>query len=249
MSKKTANLSFIDKTNVYVSECLSTNDFLTQLTKKSNLSQGSYVITDFQTKGRGQRKNKWESEKGKNLLFSILMKPNFSLRDQFKLHIIVSLSIKNALKKIGLKKVKIKWPNDIYINDKKISGILIENQIFKNIIKQSIIGIGININQIKFHDPKATSVFNEMNIKFDVSDILKLLINSIENDFQDLDRDMDELINLYKRELYMFDRIQNFVFKNKKLKGRIIDVNKDGRIIMDVNKKKEKYDFGALRFI
>ena len=88
-----------------------------------------------------------------------------------------------------------------------------------------------------------------MNIKFDVSDILKLLINSIENDFQDLDRDMDELINLYKRELYMFDRIQNFVFKNKKLKGRIIDVNKDGRIIMYVNKKKEKYDFGALRFI
>ena len=88
-----------------------------------------------------------------------------------------------------------------------------------------------------------------MNIKFDVSDILKLLINSIENDFQDLDRDMDELINLYKRELYMFDRIQNFVFKNKKLKGRIIDVNKDGRIIMDVNKKKEKYDSGALRFI
>ncbi len=249
MSKKTANLPFKDKTNVYVSECLSTNDFLTQLTKKSNLCEGSYVITDFQSKGRGQRNNKWESQKGENLLFSILIKPNISLKNQFKLHVIVSLSIQNTLKKIGLEKVKIKWPNDIYINDKKISGILIENQIFKNVIKKSIIGIGININQIKFNDPKATSVFNEMNIKFDISDILKQLIDSIENDFQDIHKDMDELITLYKRELYKFDRNQNFIYKNEKLKGRIIDVNKDGRIIIDVNKKKEIYDFGAIRFL
>ena len=90
MCKKTANSLFKDKTNIYVSECLSTNDFLTHLTKKNNLGEGTTVMTDYQVKGKGQRNNMWESKKKKNLLFSLLLKPDIPLSDQFKLHIIIS---------------------------------------------------------------------------------------------------------------------------------------------------------------
>ena len=131
MSKKPANNLFKDKTNVYVTECLSTNDFLMQLSLKNSIEEGSVVITDFQTKGKGQRNNFWSSNRQENLLFSFILFPKIKLSEQFILHIITSLSVYHSLKKIGLSNVKIKWPNDIYVNNKKICGILIENQIFK----------------------------------------------------------------------------------------------------------------------
>ena len=168
MCKKTANYLFKDKTNIYVSECLSTNDFLTHLTKKNNLGEGTTVMTDYQVKGKGQRNNMWESKKKKNLLFSLLLKPDIPLSDQFKLHIIISLAIKETLTKLDLRGVKVKWPNDIYINDKKISGILIESQIFNKKIKQVVIGIGLNINQNNFDDLNATSILKETGNKSDI---------------------------------------------------------------------------------
>ena len=119
MSKKAAKTLFKDKINIYVSECLSTNDFLIQFIKKNKNEGGISVISDFQIKGKGQRKNTWYSEKGKNLLFSFLIKPNLHVKDQFKLHIITSLSLIKTLHKFGLKNIKVKWPNDIFILEKK----------------------------------------------------------------------------------------------------------------------------------
>ncbi len=131
MSKKPAKNLFEDKTNVYVTECLSTNDFLIQLLSKNKLEEGSVVLADFQTKGKGQRNNSWSSNREENLLFSFLLFPKIELSKQFVLHIITSLSVYNVLKEIGLTNIKIKWPNDIYVNNKKICGILIESQIFQ----------------------------------------------------------------------------------------------------------------------
>ncbi len=96
MSKKPAKNLFEDKTNVYVTECLSTNDFLIQLLLKNKIKEGSMVRADFQTKGKGQRNNSWESKRGKNLLFSFVLFPEIKLSDQFLLHIITSLSIYNV---------------------------------------------------------------------------------------------------------------------------------------------------------
>ena len=93
MSKKPANNLFKDKTNVYVTECLSTNDFLMQLSLKNSIEEGSVVITDFQTKGKGQRNNFWSSNRQENLLFSFILFPKIKLSEQFILHIITSLSV------------------------------------------------------------------------------------------------------------------------------------------------------------
>ena len=143
MSKYIANNIFNDKISVYVTECLSTNDFLTNLLKRNKINEGTSVRTDYQIKGKGQRDNKWLSEKNSNILFSFLLSPKIKVENQFYLHIVISIAIVKCLKKIGID-CKIKWPNDVLYNNSKISGILIENTLTAR--KQfSIIGIGINI--------------------------------------------------------------------------------------------------------
>ena len=249
MRKKSANSSFKDKTNIYVSECLSTNDFLTQLSRKNNLVEGSYVLTDYQLSGRGQRNNNWESERGKNLLFSLLLKPDIPLSDQFKLHIIISLAIKETLTKLDLKDVKVKWPNDIYINDKKISGILIESQIFNKKIKQVIIGIGLNINQNNFFDLNATSILKESGNESDIKHIRNLLNAEIEKRYLDISESIEELKLEYIANLYKLNTDQNFANYKNVFIGRIVDVDNDGRIIIKVNGNREKFDFGSVRLL
>ena len=249
MCKKTANSLFKDKTNIYVSECLSTNDFLTHLTKKNNLGEGTTVMTDYQVKGKGQRNNMWESKKKKNLLFSLLLKPDIPLSDQFKLHIIISLAIKETLTKLDLRGVKVKWPNDIYINDKKISGILIESQIFNKKIKQVVIGIGLNINQNNFDDLNATSILKETGNESDIKHVRNLLNTAIEKRYLDITKNIEELKLEYIANLYKLNTDQNFANNKNIFIGRIVDVDNDGRIIIKVNGNREKFDFGSVRLL
>ena len=128
-------------------ELTSTNDQAFMLLKTINPVEGTVIYADFQKAGRGQKDNKWESEKGKNLLLSIILYPT-SIRpeDQFYLSMAVSLGICDFIDSF-FPGSKIKWPNDIYINDDKIAGILIENSVMGETIESTIAGIGININQ------------------------------------------------------------------------------------------------------
>ena len=248
MSKKVAKTLFKDKINIYVSECLSTNDFLTQFIKKNNNEEGVSVISDFQIKGRGQRNNTWYSEKGKNLLFSFFIKPKLSIQDQFKLHIITSLSIKKTLDKIGLANVKVKWPNDIYVNEKKISGILIESQLSNKKIAQSIIGIGLNVNQKNFNQLNATSIINELNHEYDLNKVLKIFCSFFEKEYIDISKNINSLKETYKNSLYGLNKTSKFYHKSTMHQGEIIDINSDGAIIIKVNDRKVKYYFGSISF-
>src|SRR5688572_32157531 len=145
---------------VFMPECHSTNDEASQLIESSdNVVEGTVVITNDQTSGRGQRGNTWISEPGKNLTFSLVMKPAFlSAQDQFLLNKAFSLGLYDYLHITLKATVKIKWPNDMLANDKKICGILIENQIQGQNIQHSVVGIGLNVNQENFSMPTATSM-------------------------------------------------------------------------------------------
>ena len=246
MSKKPANNLFKDKTNVYVTECLSTNDFLMQLSLKNSIEEGSVVITDFQTKGKGQRNNFWSSNRQENLLFSFILFPKIKLSEQFILHIITSLSVYHSLKKIGLSNVKIKWPNDIYVNNKKICGILIENQIFKKRIKKSILGIGININQKDFGNIKATSIYNEINKKTNRKEVLSLFKSYFSKEYNEMDSLNKES---YKKKLLGFNKILHYRSKENRFSGKIIDVKNDGKISLMINYKIKHFDFGSLELL
>ena len=129
------------------------------LLKKKKLLKGTIVYTNYQSAGQGQSGNKWESEDGKNLLISIVLFPSFiKPADQFHISMTISLGICDFLKRY-IPGCSIKWPNDIYVNNDKIAGILIENFILGNKIENTIAGIGLNINQDKFSGDAAKSGF------------------------------------------------------------------------------------------
>ncbi|MDR0845145.1 MAG: biotin--[acetyl-CoA-carboxylase] ligase [Tannerella sp.] len=136
---------------IHLHETASTNRYLQKWADTGEPESESVVITDFQTAGRGQPGNQWESESGKNLTFSTLLYPvHFTAQQPFLITELAALSVKYTLDHY-VPDITIKWPNDIYWKDKKICGILIENEITGNFITRSIIGIGMNLNQQTFH--------------------------------------------------------------------------------------------------
>lgn len=135
---------------IRLEETISTNQYMRQLLENGFLPEGSVVIADFQSAGKGQIGNHWESEKGRNLTFSILLYPDFLMANrQFLISQITALSVKETLDEY-VEDITIKWPNDIYWREKKICGMLIENDLAGQTLFSSILGIGININQEQF---------------------------------------------------------------------------------------------------
>ena len=154
----------------------STNSYLQNLLDKGEDVADNVVVTDFQTSGKGQGKNVWQSETGKNLLFSIALDMScLKAEDQFLLTQIVSVSMINVLKNyLPEENLFIKWPNDIYYKDKKIAGILIKNEIKGMMLGTSIIGIGLNVNQTTFDEnlPNPISMKMITGKDYDLEEIL-----------------------------------------------------------------------------
>jgi BirA family biotin operon repressor/biotin-[acetyl-CoA-carboxylase] ligase len=141
-----------------LAETGSTNNYLNALSRTESLEEFTVVTAGFQTAGNGQRGNSWESEAGKNLLFSMVMYPAFlEPRKQFLLSQVIALAVKEELDTFS-NGFSIKWPNDIYWHEKKICGVLIENDLLGDTIGKSIAGIGLNINQEQFHSPAPNPV-------------------------------------------------------------------------------------------
>jgi BirA family transcriptional regulator, biotin operon repressor / biotin---[acetyl-CoA-carboxylase] ligase len=164
----------IGKELIWLQKTDSTNQYLQDMLKKSKMPEGTMVIADEQTEGRGQRGNHWESSTGENLTFSFIIYPDFlELTNQFMLSKIIALALFDLL--IGYNEnVKIKWPNDIYIGKKKIAGILLENVIKGTKISNTIVGIGLNINQKIFPEalPFASSLSLETGYDYKLPTIL-----------------------------------------------------------------------------
>ena len=167
--------------------CHSTNDIATQMIQSGeNVFEGTVIVTDNQTAGRGQRGNAWEASVGENLTFSIIFKPNFlKASDQFQLNVAVSLGVFDFLSEFIDEGLTVKWSNDIYYEDKKMGGILIENTLQGYQIGHSVVGIGLNINQTQFANIRATSLRNitQNPQKYDLSEMLKKLLEYIEKNY------------------------------------------------------------------
>ena len=159
----------------------STNSYLQNLLDKGEDVADNVVVTDFQTSGKGQGRNIWQSEDGKNLLFSIALDMSFlKAEDQFLLTQMVSVAMINVLKKyLPEENLFIKWPNDIYFNDRKIAGILIKNEIRGIMLGTSIIGIGLNVNQTDFDESLPNPISMKMITGKDYD--LEMLLNEICN--------------------------------------------------------------------
>ena len=234
----------------------STNDYMIEQIRNGNINlEGTIVIADEQTSGKGMDINIWESEPGKNLTFSIFFKPDFLRADQqFLLNKSISLGVYDFIKSLVThQKVTIKWPNDIYVGDKKIAGILINNTIAGNELLYSVAGIGVNINQQKFPGSvrNPVSLLHALRKELDLKQVLHELLYWLENRYDQLLRGEFVQINeCYLESLYRVNELHFYRFKNKDLSARITGVSDFGHLQLttDDNQRLE-CDFKEIEFI
>jgi len=233
----------------------STNSYLKEMSKNKDLGKWTVVTADYQSQGRGQKGAVWQSDKGKNLICSILVRyDDFNAEDQFMINCAVSVGIYHYLRRYNLPKLAVKWPNDIMSVSKKLGGILIENTITANKISQSIIGIGININQINFPTdlPLAVSIKNITNIETPRDVFLQDLLNSIQNKFELIfEKKYQELWSEYDACLFRKDKPH--MFKNhrgEQFMGIIRGVSKQGMLLVErEDESRETYDFKEVSYL
>ncbi len=251
MYKIPANTLFIGQNQVFVPQCHSTNTLLAELVKNQDLMEGTVVITNNQTAGRGQRGNTWQAEPGKNLTFSLLLKPSFLLaKDQFYLTVVVSLAIRELLTSELQTPVKIKWPNDILVGDKKICGILIENTVGGDKLQQSIIGIGLNVNQDNFSIDKPTSMKLITDREFDLASVLNSLLVKLESNYLQLkEGNYHALRSEYLSHLYWINEERIFSSKGREFKGTITGVDEHGRLSISHSEKTVAFDLKDITFL
>lgn len=255
---------FIGKSIKYLPTCHSTNDWCAKLLENEFVSEGFTVYTSHQTHGKGQRGNNWESAKDKNITMSIVLKPDFiKASNQFQLNIAISLGIYAAISKFingffvenvafYYENLKVKWPNDIYFGKKKIGGILIENTIFGSNLSTSIVGIGLNINQLSFENDKANSIRNILEADYDVekSDLMTLIFEEIESYYLKLKSNKaTDFSTKYLSILFRINQWHNFRKNDKDFVGKIIGVNDYGRLKIETQKGVELFDFKEVEFV
>ena len=227
---------------VHIDETDSTNRWLREQGGEENM----VVWADYQTAGRGCGTNHWESERGKNLTFSMLLHPHdVPAQKQFRISRAISLAICKALgQHIG--DLSIKWPNDIYWRDGKIGGILIEVTLQGNKVKDCIIGIGLNINQHVFRSdaPNPVSMWQICEQETDCEQLLQEILQAFQEYMGKSNKDE------YQSMLYRRKGFHPYADKDGAFMAEIIDVEDDGHLLLrDDNGQLRRYAFKEVTFI
>ena len=217
---------------------------------KDLLADRTVYATDFQTAGKGQRGNGWESARAENLLFSILFKPtDIPATGQFIVSQAVTLGIADYIKGKGIT-ASIKWPNDIYVADRKICGILIENAVNGDSLVSSIVGIGFNLNQLSFSPdiPNPVSLSQLTDITYDLKDELMKLLRCI---FYEYDRRGAQTEQCYVASLYRLGQPHSYIdtASGETFTGTIRGVDGTARVIMDTEDGPKAFAFKEIQYI
>ena len=224
---------FVGKQSFELDEVASTNNYAAQLLQSSTVKEGAVISALYQTEGKGQRNNSWKSEKGLNLLLSYVFFPTFlPVKEQFMLSVCVADAIAAFIAEVSQIQAFVKWPNDIFVNDKKIAGILIENSLKGSQIVSAIVGIGVNVNQNDFEDLNyAISLQQLCKKQFDLNDLKNVLSNYLEASYLKLRAGKYlELLNAYNNKLYRKNEWHNFISNEVTSLFKILEVQSDGRL-------------------
>lgn len=255
MQNNTFSTLFIGQNCIKLSSVDSTNNFLKNLLSNSEpLAEGTVIMADEQFSGRGQQQTQWQSEPGKNLTFSCYLRPIFlNATQQFYLNMAVCLGVYSAFKSLYDVELDIKWPNDIYYKDKKLGGILIENVLQGIQIKQSIIGIGLNINQEQFPtelEVKATSLYQILQTDVQIMPILQELCKQIEvHYFKVKEGKFSWLKKHYLQKLYRFNVASYYRQNEEIVLAKIVDVQENGQLILNLDDRMISVGFKEIEFI
>lgn len=228
----------------------STNNYAAKLLQAGELSHGTVIMSGEQTAGRGQRGAVWAAEPYKNLIFTCFLEyDKLSVANHQSITQFVSLAINDLLSFFGIS-TSIKWPNDIVIGSKKIAGVLIENQLESTLLKSSIIGIGLNVNQTEFGGFNATSLKLEKNEDFSIENVSMKLIEKLQSRFNQLQfKNLEGLKTDYLNQLWLKNQPSMFEDETGIFEGKILGTDDLGRLIVEKYSEEKLYDLKEIKFL
>ena len=212
----------------------STNEYTLSLKELPIFKQGLVITANYQNGGNGQRGKSWESNANENLLLSVVIEPNININQQSEISKIVALSICDLLTDFGLNP-KIKWPNDILVAKQKVAGILIQNQLKGTKITHSVIGIGLNINQVSFKEylPIATSLRLGLNKELNINEVKTQLLQFLSDRIKQLSSGYSQEQE-YLSYLFLKDKVAAFESKGIQFMGIIKGVSQSGKLLIQL---------------
>lgn len=242
-----------DYSLIHLDQTVSTNSYLNTLCEHEEVPDFTVVWADFQTAGRGQRGNSWESNAGENLTFSYVLHPDFVIaQEQFLLSEIAALAVKETLEEY-VEYVSIKWPNDVYWKQKKICGMLIENNLTGISIHRSICGVGININQEVFNGsaPNPISLRQIIGRVVDPALVLSSFMKHLHSNYELLkEGNVKTLHSYYMQSLFRREGLFCFKDKQGEFKASIEKVELNGRLwLKDEDRKERSYLFKEVEYV
>ena len=229
---------------LHFDEIDSTNNYLKN--SYQLLDNFTFVSTDYQSKGKGRNDRIWESSKGLNLMFSILVKDPKLLEISTILSIVTAVEVAKLLEEYSLNDVSVKWPNDVLINDKKICGILLEGQLPNYLV----IGVGLNVNQKEFPDHlrrPATSMVNILNRNVDLNDLKEQLFKSIVSNFNELNR--EDYLSYFKNHNYLLNKRVKVIINQEIFIGEVVGIDDNFNIQILCNDILLHVDSGELEIL
>lgn len=237
---------------IALDETISTNRYAKEMPEDES-HELTLVTAEFQTAGRGAGTNTWESERSQNLLFSLIAYPQrLQASQMFALSEVTALAIRDALCSYT-EGFQIKWPNDIYHNDKKIVGMLIENDLRGKWVRRSIIGVGVDINQTRFLSdaPNPVSLAQILGKEVDRDQVLNSIMQRFIYYYGIMEEECySELHQLYMQHLHRKDALHPYSDEGGIFRARIRDVEPTGHLVLeDGNGRLRRYDFKEVRFI
>jgi len=236
---------------IHIDETASTNAWLRSFYSKENRREGGRIFlvawAEYQTAGKGCGSNSWESERGKNLTFSMLIHPTeITAQQQFRITEITSVALCETLERYLGQRVEIKWPNDIYVGDRKICGMLIENRLQGSMIKDCIIGIGLNVNQMQFLSdaPNPVSVKQLTGQETDRAEMLEAFLAAFDAAWT-----LETVSADYRQRLYRRVGRHEFEDSEGRFMAEMVCVEDDGHLVLrDDNGRQRRYAFKEVVF-
>jgi len=255
LQNNTFSTLFVGQNLIKLSKVDSTNTYLKGMVSNSEpLAEGTVIMAEDQYAGRGQQDMSWIAEPKKNLTFSLLLKPTFlEINDQFILNMLVCIAIKDALQKYTDRLVQVKWPNDIYLDNKKLGGILIENLLSGTVYKSAIVGIGLNINQQQFPPEltlKATSLFQILQADVNLIQLLAEICSHIESGYLKLKAGQyQDLKENYIGNLLNYNKNAWYQHGDQVFEARIMGITGAGQLILSTANAERIYNFKEVQYI
>ena len=246
-----AKPQFLGKKILFLPQCHSTNQEARTLTLSGGLKHGTLIWSDYQESGRGQQGNVWVSEKEKNLLFTLyLSSPIISPSDHYLLNLVSSLAIRDALSKaLPLSNVEVKWPNDVYADDHKIAGILIETVISGGVLEHAFCGMGINVNQSYFNLSTATSMLMRSGHSFGRNGVAENVLVSFEKYYSLMENQPSVLIRKYLDQLRWIGETHTYQIANTEHLGVITGIDNHGKLVLRIGNKSVSFDVKEIEFL